>query len=551
MKIRNGFTLIELLAVIVILAIIMLIAGPLVLNLVNKARKDTFESTAYGIIEASNYNYETELLNSNQVDSTSFTYEDGVESSNPAGKHLNYKGERPKSGMVVIDKDGKIAMAIYNGQFCVEKDYDDAEVQISDDKTEAECTVIFNADTSGANPPELAPNMIPIKWDGSKWVKADLNNIAGSNQWYDYNAQKWANVVLVSQASRAGYLSAAMGTEIHESDVMAYLVWIPRYRYTLFNIEASSIPINEINIIFEPSTKAKSLWNTNGLTYTHPAFSFGDKELNGFWVGKFETTGSDTTPTIKPNSLSLSNQTASAQFTTAQLFNSSTVYGLAAANDAHMMKNIEWGAVACLSQSKYGKFGNSIYTGATGLEKEIYINNINTDLTTGNGSTITGCAGATVSAAMIRNNACPSENQYHANQGIKASTTGNIYGIYDMAGGIYDRVLGGTYNSDGVTINKSNSGFTVSIDDDVFSKYIDKYSYSTSYTSYSRRILGDATGETRGWNGDYIRMPYSSSPWIERGQLYSATTEAGLFATSSSSGVASPAVTFRVVTIVK
>ena len=32
--------------------------------------------------------------------------------------------------------------------------------------------------------------------------------------------------------------------------------------------------------------------------------------------------------------------------------------------DTHAMKNLEWGAVAYLSQSKYGKYGNPNYEGA-------------------------------------------------------------------------------------------------------------------------------------------------------------------------------------------
>ena len=52
MKKKKGFTLIELLAVIVILAIIALIATPIILNIVEKARKSAFENTAYGIIKS-------------------------------------------------------------------------------------------------------------------------------------------------------------------------------------------------------------------------------------------------------------------------------------------------------------------------------------------------------------------------------------------------------------------------------------------------------------------------------------------------------------------
>ena len=49
---KKGFTLIELLAVIVILAIIALIATPIILNMINDARKSAAKDSAYGYIDA-------------------------------------------------------------------------------------------------------------------------------------------------------------------------------------------------------------------------------------------------------------------------------------------------------------------------------------------------------------------------------------------------------------------------------------------------------------------------------------------------------------------
>ena len=51
MKSKKGFTLIELLAVIVILAIIALIATPIIIGVIDDARKGTFENTSYGVLE--------------------------------------------------------------------------------------------------------------------------------------------------------------------------------------------------------------------------------------------------------------------------------------------------------------------------------------------------------------------------------------------------------------------------------------------------------------------------------------------------------------------
>ena len=52
MRSNKGFTLIELLAVIVILAIIALIATPMVLNTIDDARKGAAQSSAYAYVSA-------------------------------------------------------------------------------------------------------------------------------------------------------------------------------------------------------------------------------------------------------------------------------------------------------------------------------------------------------------------------------------------------------------------------------------------------------------------------------------------------------------------
>lgn len=59
---RRGFTLIELLAVIVILAIIALVATPIVLNLVEKARKGAFARSAEGVVKSANLFYAQWLM---------------------------------------------------------------------------------------------------------------------------------------------------------------------------------------------------------------------------------------------------------------------------------------------------------------------------------------------------------------------------------------------------------------------------------------------------------------------------------------------------------
>ena len=67
---------------------------------------------------------------------------------------------------------------------------------------------------------DIVDNMIPVAWDGSTLIKADKTNT--NNNWYDYDNQKWANAVLVTDDSRENYKNATKGTHILEDDILAY-----------------------------------------------------------------------------------------------------------------------------------------------------------------------------------------------------------------------------------------------------------------------------------------------------------------------------------------
>ena len=397
------------------------------------------------------------------------------------------------------------------------------------------------------NSPSLAEGMIPVKWDGTNWVKADSTN--SNNDWYDYSSKKWANVVMVNASSRSKYMSAATGTTITEPDVLAYYVWIPRYKYQLFNVNSEKIDPIEICMQFEPSTETKSTGSNNEEWLTHPAFTFGDKELTGIWVGKFETSGTASAPTIKAGLNSLVNQKVSAQFSTSQKFTSGTTYltqvGISQI-DAHMMKNTEWGAVAYLKQSKYGLgltdignnayYSNHIYKAGCGPASE-------TDLT----STTTTCTSYTSAA------------------GVKSSTTGNAYGVYDMAGGAAEYVMGVMQDNTNTNVPMSgystynNSGFTGKLYDDgnytsytgtAFpnTKYYDLYAFGTTIndsSAYARRILGDATSETRGWYNDYRYFARAMDPWFRRGGIAPYGSGAGVFYADVYNGSADREFSFR------
>ena len=383
-------------------------------------------------------------------------------------------------------------------------------------------TETLEGDPSGANRPVLAEGMIPITYDGNKWVKAD--EYGTYNNWYDYGNQKWANAIMVTSTKRETYMNADVGITIPENDILAYYVWIPRYKYKLFNATyASGTTEQLIDVVFENGTSttgtvtctyasngAETCQNkANGNWYTHPAFTMinasGNKtEYKGIWVGKFETTGDTTTPTIKPGISSIRNITVGQMYNTGKLFRSTNYLTTTGANesDSHITKNIEWGSVAYLKQSIYG-------LGITDITNNSSSTHSSSSYYTGGGS----------------------GTSYKTNTG--QSTTGNITGVYDMTGGAFEYVMG-NYNK-----RAGSSALTVST---VPNEHIDIY----SGTSVAASHLGDATGETAGWYGDFAGFVNSSNPWFIRGGYYNATFP-GVFLFDKSTGGDNYNNSFRVV----
>ena len=554
----------------------------------------------------------------------------------------------------------------------------------------------FYHDDSGAAYPELYAGLIPIKYD------EDTNVVIANidEEWYDYNNFEWANAILIDQSNtdiKNKYINSdnsyKAGTIVDMADILQMYVWIPRYRYQLFNVNGEDTEPQMINVIFENKNMPKFNGKTNDKWLTHPAFTFGDTELNGIWVGKFESSGATDNITIVPNVASLRNLTISDMFNATRNIETNTKYALTTTEvDTHMMKNMEWGAVAYLSQSKYGKYNNPNYTDAN---KEVYINNSSSYITgssggspnasdgsrarsyawnvstrvdytkngennqnvnptvtndptypwsltngvyksttqgvqssttnltfnftlnqiselsfdwsvsskgrlygklyyiitkdgvnmgdTGEFTAIYGTSYGTDESTLTYNNVTKvlesgnytitftyyksssstsdtsldagyvknlsikygatyiKEETYTEENGVGASTTGNIYGIYDMSGGAWEYVMGNIVDSNGA-FYPASSGLT-----QPESKYYDSYTYGTSSNDYSRGHLGDATKETHGWNHDPTNFVYSSRPWFIRGCHYNFGRNAGVFVSDSNDGCALSYASWRVV----
>ena len=422
---------------------------------------------------------------------------------------INVSGRKPDSGTVYINNSGETALAVVYDKICYIKNYSDTDLTETDDINNCKIKVVYKDAVLNGADPELKDNLVPVVINNDGTVKkADLYS-----EWYNYTNKTWANAVLLNSND-----TYSEGDIIEESDIKAYYVWIPRYKYQIFYDGVNDTSKQLINITFESKDTIKSISTTKNEWLTHPAFTFGDDELNGIWVGKFELTGDTTNPTIKPNITSLRNQNVSTLFATTQKLSANTA----------MLKNIEWGAIAYLTTSIYGQ----------GLT-EVRINNSSTFTT--------GCAASVENDSAY--NGC--ENAYNTSIGYLASTTGNISGIYDMSGGAWENVMGVMEDSLESNIPSSgrdttyNSGFTgkttgtvVNITGVPFpkSKYYDIYKYGISSGDNTRYHLGDATTETKDWNSDYVYFIYSLAPSFIRGGYYNSGSTAGVFAFNITGG---------------
>ncbi len=485
------------------------------------------------------------------------------------------------------------------------------------------CNIIFGnkyEDKSGANYPELYQGLIPIYFKEGKIYVADV-----TSKWYDYDEHEWANAVLIDNTNpdiqsrfydENGNLRGRQ--EVEESDILQMYVWIPRYKYELFNVDNKGVPKQIINIKFEEGVSntgnIKCTYTNNGdgtITedckdkdteaivkntdwYTHPAFTFkgtteeSGTELPGIWVGKFESSDptnengrANTTIdeiAVLPNKTSVVKKTIKTMFEASQAIETTPKYNLSSVEiDTHMMKNMEWGAVAYLSQSIYG-----IYTKdgegcvIEGMDKEtckVWINNTVQGAIFGAskyvyGGTYTGCVGDSVNAVPKWNDddnspaKCDSNNVW-TKKGVNASTTGNMYGIYDMNGGAYDFVMGVIATEDGTKPYYARSGFSDTNMPD--KKYYDLYEFGTEYTTFERGHLGDATREILkllenadgGWNGEKSHFVWISgenyNAWFRRGganyfgYYYDEGSRSGIFSSYPEFGKDDLASSFRIV----
>ncbi len=316
------------------------------------------------------------------------------------------------------------------------------------------------------------------------------------SNWFNYEEKRWANA-----KTKDG----------------SYWVWIPRYAYKIIKGYHEDTDDGKIDVKFlqgitnlssddtfiETSGYDREIKNTRDNYFLHPAFKFGD-DIPGFWVAKFSSSNSNNNVKVVLNASIWRSVSVSDAFNLCREMETKTeIYGWSSNEvDTHMIKNMEWGAVAYLSKSQYGANG------------KVWHNSYN--------QSQTGCSSENDGAST--SNTCIA---YNTENGVKASTTHTIYGVYDMRGGAYEYLMGNLLNGQG---KRQNEGAGFSDLDEIDNKYIDEY------TVYHSNKYGDAIYETSkegngitAWDGAYSYFfVLNLSPWFLRGG-YCSDSFTGVF----------------------
>ena len=429
-----------------------------------------------------------------------------------------------------------------------------------------------------------------------------------NNLWYDYGNKKWANsttkdgsmwVWIPRFAYKITYNNKNDKSKGGKIDVKFLIGTSDQYYDNS----------GKIKVAKRAKSSTEGVDTTTDY-YVHPAFTDEsdikyanggwDRELTGIWVSKFEAgfaSGNNNAP-VKASSVNYTQTTAwvpaeegetssdsaqparnwldgiygttktSIKYPTFQsktysmnyinvndaynisraLTESGNIYGLSSSTDSHLMKNSEWGAVAYLSHSKYGTNG-----------VEPYINNINLNNSTQSVYAVTGVTTGTINAGAktttiekvngtTGNTANDGIYTWDQKEGQKASTTLNMYGVYDFNGGTWERTTG--YIANG-SENLKTYGASVAYDGDKLktesTKYTTVYPHgqedssngnNSSEINYNKNmyIFGDAIRETStsgigetSWNDDASKFFALGDSLINFGGAYWDSNSSGLF----------------------
>ena len=512
--------------------------------------------------------YKNEMYYTLEANDLNAIYNVGYQTPTPASPTINVTGIRLENGKSAkiniatkynannvnkgtiyygIVKDGQETATSYNttqDDYFVITENGKYDIYVKDAAGNESAHVIkkFSKD---ANSPKLTDGMIPIKWvEGnentpSNWVVCDKNDI----DWFSYDHKLWANIMLSDGTYKAD--TVQVGQVVQENQLGSMYVWIPRYAYKMPENSYTDSEIHTIDVTFLNRTtnrtstgkeiqKATADVNTMQTPIVHPAFTFGDKELEGIWVAKFEASGTnengDAVGNSSPDATTYSPVTADSTTIVRSIPNvpswrgirigdcewqsmsiagvNKEKYGIDYCN-SHLLKNSEWGAVAYLCYSQYGNVPMKNACGAvtSGKSSNWYYN-----LTTGQGPQ----NDSNDNGKYAYSDTSISSHGYSTSNGQKASTTENVTGIYDMNGGAWEYVAAYLDNKSenlgygNSTISGADKYFSTQYElNSGYSELWDKYEVSSEERNDQIEVTEGKISKGTLWNASKIGDTYS------------------------------------------
>ncbi len=331
----------------------------------------------------------------------------------------------------------------------------------------------------------------------------------------------------------------------------------------------------------------------------HPAFNVetgsGIKRLSGIWIAKFEASSSNTSKenenlgtnygssdgtkysgtdteseptvgvdevTVRPNVTSWRNiNVKNCYIACTNMVKENNIQGLSTSADSHLMKDTEWGAVAYLIQSEYGNqqkeddsdsgvWNNSYYEGdgcygnRTGMIGSSRDDGTNYEWTKQENNEIRKQDGVVTITYKDTKNGDKKEiktfYEYWTSNGVKGSTTGTIYGIYDMAGGAWEyqascRII---YMGEKVNTELVNFFNNVLIQHKTIITEGTSPQYLVEGNGNARIETGSGESSVTGnsWNDDNSLIPGLAYPFSICGGRFDQRKEAGVFSSKRETG---------------
>lgn len=353
------------------------------------------------------------------------------------------------------------------------------------------------------------------------------------NTWYDYSKKQWANAI---------------------DENGSYFVWIPKYAYKIvyysdktyeevigYTDARGMLKVNKDGTLTRILNNSKGLKEVGNHYILHPAFaedyltgyrnSGWDKNINGIWIAKYESSMEENGTKIETENEKIGNVNISDSVKLVSKPSRSSWRNISIGNayingynynrqrESHLLKNTEWGAVAYLSYSIYGSNSSII--------------EINTSR-----NYLTGDSETPSEVYSIKKNEASNKNET---------------GIYDLVGGIGEFISG--YINNGNTAvklyggklteeQKSNKYKTLYENDridDGNSKY--DMQFANSNFLLSAYLRGDALFETSNsgfgnysWDKNSAFFVQQDVPFFTRGGDFASTTGAGLFSYNACNG---------------